>query len=138
MSDEKVVFAGIEQFLVTGWTATPVEYPNLAGTTISGGSALAEGDADYISVSVTFGPRKAREVAGTSVRRDGVLVFNVHTRLGNGDAILHDLSGQLLDLFSWKGVVANVVFEDGRAFTPFDNKEWRTLTCSVDFYFNKT
>lgn len=139
MSDEKQVFAGIEGFLAGAWTATQIEYPNLDGEQSSGDtSGLAEGIADYVSFSVTFGPRRAREVGATSVRRDGVVVFHVNTRRGNGDGILHDLSGQLLDLFCWKPVVTNVVFEDGRAFTPFDNNEWRTLTCSVDFYFNKT
>lgn len=139
MSDEKVVYDAIELFVSTAWTATPVGYPNTTGTDVEGaGTDLSEGIADYIEFSVTFGPRSAREAGATSVRRDGVLVFHVHTRIGSGDSILHDLAGRLLDLFSWQPVVANVVFEDGRAFTPFDKKEWRAITCSIDFYFNKT
>lgn len=139
MSDEKEVFKAIETFLHTNWTATPIEYPNTTGIDVEGaGLDLAEGTADYISFNVTFGPRRAREVGATSVRRDGVLVFHSYTRLGSGDAVLHDMASSLLDVFSWKPVVANVVFEDGRAFTPFDKKEWRAITCSIDFYFNKT
>lgn len=137
--DELAVHQAIEAFLAANWITTPIEYPNLQNVQVGGSATvdLAQGTADYVSLRVTFGQEKAREVGGGSKQCFGAVSFVVHTREGNGDAILSKLAGMLVDLFSWQDQVSGVTFMDGRKFPCYTNGAWRDTVATIEFYFTK-